>query len=63
MNSLVNGVDIAKADIIMILDGACYVESTQKTYMDMTTKYKEINIMSALFLKEFIKEKLNETSV
>tara|TARA_B100000029_G_scaffold499903_1_gene570899 strand:- start:47 stop:883 length:837 start_codon:yes stop_codon:yes gene_type:complete len=63
LNSLVNGVDTANADIIMILDGTCYRKSKGKTYMDITTKYKEINIMSALFLKEFIEEKLNETSV
>ena len=61
LNSLVNGVDTAKADIIMILDGACYLKSEQKTYKDITTKYKEKNIMSALFLKEFIEEKFSET--
>jgi hypothetical protein len=43
-----------KAVIIAILDGVLYIKGKNKMYKDITTKYKEFNIMSSLVLREFL---------
>lgn len=39
---------------IAILDGVLYIKGNNKMYRDITTKYKDYNIMSALVLREFL---------
>lgn len=39
---------------IAILDGVLYIKGNNKMYKDITTTYKEYNIMSALVLREFL---------
>ncbi len=39
---------------IAILDGVLYIKSNNKMYKDITTKYQDYNIMSALMLKTFL---------
>ncbi len=39
---------------IGILDGVLYLKGNNKMYRDITTKYKDYNIMSALVLREFL---------
>lgn len=39
---------------IAILDGVLYIKGNNKMYRDITTKYKEYNILSALVLREFL---------
>lgn len=39
---------------IAILDGILYIKGNNKMYKDITTKYKEYNIMSSLILREFL---------
>lgn len=43
-----------KAIIIAILDGVVYIKGKSKMYKDITTKYSDSNIMSALVLREFL---------
>jgi len=43
-----------KAVKIAILDGVLYIKGNNKMYKDITTKYSEHNIMSALVLKKFL---------
>ncbi len=43
-----------KAIKIAILDGVLYIKGKNKMYRDITTKYKDYNIMSALVLREFL---------
>jgi hypothetical protein len=43
-----------KAIKIAILDGVLYIKGNNKMYRDITTKYKNYNIMSALVLREFL---------
>ncbi|MCS7027362.1 MAG: restriction endonuclease [Bacteroidia bacterium] len=43
-----------KAIKIAILDGVLYIKGNHKMYRDLTTKYKEYNIMSALLLRDFL---------
>jgi len=43
-----------KAEKIAILDGVLYIKGKNKMYRDITTKYSEHNIMSALVLREFL---------
>jgi hypothetical protein len=43
-----------KAIKIAILDGVLYIKGNNKMYRDITTKYKELNIMSALVLRDFL---------
>lgn len=44
----------AKAEKIAILDGVLYIEGNNKMYKNITEKYKDLNIMSALLLKNFL---------
>ena len=39
---------------IAILDGVLYIKGKNKMYKDVTTKYAEMNILSALVLREFL---------
>jgi carboxypeptidase C (cathepsin A) len=39
---------------IAILDGVLYIKGKNKMYKDITTKYQDHNIMSALVLREFL---------
>lgn len=43
-----------KAVKIAILDGVLYIKGNNKMYKDITTKYKDLNIMSSLVLREFL---------
>lgn len=43
-----------KATKIAILDGVLYIKGTNKMYKDITTTYKDHNIMSSLVLREFL---------
>jgi hypothetical protein len=43
-----------KAIKIAILDGVLYIKGNNKMYRDITTKYKDYNIMSSLVLREFL---------
>lgn len=43
-----------KAIKIAILDGVIYIKGNNKMYKDITTKYKDLNIMSSLVLREFL---------
>ncbi len=43
-----------KAVKIAILDGVLYIRGKNKMYKDLTTKYKHLNIMSGLVLREFL---------
>lgn len=43
-----------KAIPIAILDGVLYIKWRNKMYMDITETYKDLNIMSALVLREFL---------
>ena len=44
----------AKAEKIAILDGVLYIKGNNKMYKNITEKYKDLNIMSALLLKNFL---------
>lgn len=39
---------------VAILDGVLYIKGNNKMYKDITTKYKNLNIMSSLVLREFL---------
>lgn len=39
---------------VAILDGVPYIKGNNKMYRDITTKYKDLNIMSSLVLREFL---------
>lgn len=52
MRLLESGADAIK---IALLDGVIYIEGNNKIHNTMTTKYKNRNIMSALFLNEFLR--------
>jgi len=43
-----------KAIKVAILDGVLYIKGKNKMYKDTTTKYKDLNIMSSLVLREFL---------
>jgi len=43
-----------KAVPIAILDGVLYIKGKNKMYRDITTRYAEDRIMSALVLREFL---------
>ena len=43
-----------KAIKVAILDGVLYIKGKNKMYKDITGKFKEENIMSALVLREFL---------
>jgi hypothetical protein len=43
-----------KAIKIAVLDGVLYIKSNNKMYKDIITKYKHLNIMSSLVLREFL---------
>ncbi|MDR1518035.1 MAG: hypothetical protein LBS52_08090 [Dysgonamonadaceae bacterium] len=43
-----------KAVKIAILDGVLYIKGNNKMYKDITTTYKDLNIMSSLVLREFL---------
>ena len=43
-----------KAITVAILDGVLYIKGNNKMYKDITGKYKNENIMSALVLREFL---------
>lgn len=43
-----------KAIKIAILDGVLYIKGNNRMYKDTTTKYKDLNIMSSLVLREFL---------
>ncbi len=43
-----------KAMKIAILDGVLYIKGKNKMYKDITTTYKDLNIMSSLVLREFL---------
>lgn len=39
---------------VAIMDGVLYIQSNNKMFRDITTDYKDLNIMSALVLREFL---------
>jgi uncharacterized membrane protein len=39
---------------IAILDGVCYIKGKAKMYKEITEKYNDYNIMSALVLRDFL---------
>ena len=39
---------------VAILDGVLFIKGKNKMYKDITTKYQDLNIMSALVLREFL---------
>lgn len=43
-----------KAVIIAILDGVLYIKGNNKMYTSITSHYSDLNIMSALVLREFL---------
>ncbi|MFI4910357.1 MAG: restriction endonuclease [Sedimentisphaeraceae bacterium JB056] len=43
-----------KAIKVAILDGVVYIKSQSKMYREITTKYKDYNIMSSLVLRDFL---------
>ena len=43
-----------KAVKVAILDGVLYIKGKNKMYKDINTKYKDLNIMSSLVLREFL---------
>ena len=43
-----------KAVKVAILDGVLFIKGKNKMYKDITTKYKDLNIMSSLVLREFL---------
>jgi len=43
-----------KATKIAILDGVLYIKGKNKMYKQLTTKYKDLNIMSSLVLRDFL---------
>jgi hypothetical protein len=43
-----------KAIKVAILDGVLYIKGNSKMYKQLTEKYKNCNIMSALVLREFL---------
>jgi hypothetical protein len=43
-----------KAITVAILDGVLYIKGNNKMYKDITERYKNENIMSALVLREFL---------
>ncbi|GIV29899.1 MAG: hypothetical protein KatS3mg028_0965 [Bacteroidia bacterium] len=43
-----------KAIKIAILDGVLYIKGKNKMYKSITTKYKNLNIMSSLVLRDFL---------
>lgn len=43
-----------KAETIAILDGVVYIKGNNKMYKDITTRFKNDNIMSSLVLREFL---------
>jgi hypothetical protein len=43
-----------KAIKIAILDGVLYIKGNNKMYKDITTRYKDLNIMSSLVLRDFL---------
>ena len=43
-----------KAETIAILDGVLYIKGNNKMYKDITTRFKNDNIMSSLVLREFL---------
>lgn len=48
MSTEINAVKIA------ILDGVLYIKGNNKMYKSITTRYKNLNIMSSLVLREFL---------
>jgi hypothetical protein len=51
--STVNAKNV-KAVKVAILDGVLYIKGRNKMYKDITTKYKDLNILSSLVLREFL---------
>ena len=49
-----------KAEKIFILDGVVYINSKNKIYNTLNNKFKNFQIFSSIYLKDFIQEKLNE---
>lgn len=53
-----DAISIVSSDInaikIAILDGVLYIKGNNKMYKDITEKYKNLNIMSSLVLREFL---------
>lgn len=53
-----DAISTVKSDIkaikVAILDGVLYIKGNNKMYRDITTKYKELNIMSSLVFREFL---------
>jgi hypothetical protein len=43
-----------KAVKVAILDGVLFIKGKNKMYKDINTKYKDLNIMSSLVLREFL---------
>lgn len=43
-----------QATVIAILDGVLYIPGNNKLYKQITTQYSQLNIMSALVLREFL---------
>ena len=60
LNSLLKEELDSNVGKVFILDGACFNASRNKIYKTITTTLKNENVLSALFLEEFIISKLNE---
>jgi hypothetical protein len=55
-----NTLSNANSDVIFILDGVCFNKSKNNLFKTISVDLKGENILSALFLKEFIISKLYE---
>ncbi len=55
-NDAISTIETTNVDAIKIaiLDGVVYIKGNNKMYRDITTHYKDLNIMSALVLREFL---------
>ena len=55
-NDAINTIQVknVKAVKIAILDGVLFIKGKNKMYTDITTKYKNLNIMSSVALREFL---------
>ena len=55
-----NTLSNSDSDVIFILDGVCFNKSKNNLFKTVSVELKDENILSALFLKEFIISKLHE---
>ena len=58
-----NTLSRTNSEVIFLLDGVCFNKSGNNLYKTITTSLRDENILSALFLKDFLIEKLNEAKL